>query len=98
MALSIKTEEADRLARELARRTGRTMTEAVTVALRHELERTPDPARNGAPKKGEPGWIEHVLALTAKMGEGLNREPLTKAEQDEISDGKIEKLLKMFPT
>ena len=31
MALSIKTEEADRLARELTRLTGETMTDAVTV-------------------------------------------------------------------
>jgi len=41
MALSIKTEEADRLARELARRTGESMTQAVTQALRERLERLP---------------------------------------------------------
>jgi antitoxin VapB len=34
MALSIKTDEADRLARKLARLTGETMTQAVTEALR----------------------------------------------------------------
>ena len=39
MALSIKTEEADRLARELAAATHETLTEAVTVALRERLER-----------------------------------------------------------
>ena len=39
MALSIKTDEADRLARTLARLTGETMTEAVTVALRERLAR-----------------------------------------------------------
>lgn len=39
MALSIKTEEADRLARELAAATGETLTEAVTVAVRERLER-----------------------------------------------------------
>lgn len=39
MALSIKTEEADRLARTLTRLTGETMTEAVTVALRERLAR-----------------------------------------------------------
>ena len=39
MALSIKTQEADRLARRLARLTGETMTEAVTVALRERLAR-----------------------------------------------------------
>ncbi|HZM66503.1 MAG TPA: type II toxin-antitoxin system VapB family antitoxin [Nakamurella sp.] len=39
MALSIKTEEADRLARELAAATGETLTEAVTNALRERLDR-----------------------------------------------------------
>jgi len=39
MALSIKTPEADELARSLARLTGETMTEAVTTALRKRLER-----------------------------------------------------------
>jgi antitoxin VapB len=39
MALSIKDPEADRLARELASRTGETLTEAVTCALRERLER-----------------------------------------------------------
>lgn len=39
MALSIKTDEADRLARELAAATGESLTEAVTEALRERLER-----------------------------------------------------------
>lgn len=39
MALSIKHPEADRLARELAARTGETLTEAVVVALRERLAR-----------------------------------------------------------
>ena len=39
MALSIKTAEADELARSLARLTGETMTEAVTAALRERLAR-----------------------------------------------------------
>jgi antitoxin VapB len=39
MALSIKTEEADRLARELSRLTGETMTEAITTAMRERIER-----------------------------------------------------------
>jgi antitoxin VapB len=39
MALSIKTEEADRLARELAAATGESLTEAVTVAIRERLFR-----------------------------------------------------------
>lgn len=39
MALSIKTDEADRLARELAAVTHETLTQAVTTALRERLER-----------------------------------------------------------
>ena len=40
MALSIKAPEADRLARELARVTGESLTEAVVKALRERLIRT----------------------------------------------------------
>lgn len=39
MALSIKDEEADRLARELARQTGESLTQVVIVSLRERLER-----------------------------------------------------------
>lgn len=39
MGLSLKTEEADRLARELSRLTGETMTAAMTKAMRERLER-----------------------------------------------------------
>ena len=39
MALSIKSDEADRLARELASETGETLTEAVVKALRERLDR-----------------------------------------------------------
>ena len=37
--MNIKSEEAHRLARAVAARTGETVTEAVTVALRERLER-----------------------------------------------------------
>jgi antitoxin VapB len=39
MALSIKNEETERLARELARRTGVSITEAITHALRQQIAR-----------------------------------------------------------
>lgn len=39
MALSIKSDEADRLARELTAATGESLTTAVIVALRERLER-----------------------------------------------------------
>src|SRR5580698_7174550 len=46
MALSIKSDEADQLARELAAETGETLTEAVVIALRERLNR--EHARHGA--------------------------------------------------
>jgi antitoxin VapB len=39
MALSIKSDEADRLARELAAETGESLTDAVVIALRERLGR-----------------------------------------------------------
>ena len=37
--MSIKSDEADRLARELAAETGETLTEAVVIALKERLDR-----------------------------------------------------------
>lgn len=45
MALSIKTKEADQLARELAAATHESITEAVTIALRERLSRVRDRQR-----------------------------------------------------
>jgi antitoxin VapB len=39
MAVSIKNQETERLARELAKRTGVSITEAITTALREQLAR-----------------------------------------------------------
>ncbi|HET9077158.1 MAG TPA: type II toxin-antitoxin system VapB family antitoxin [Acidimicrobiales bacterium] len=39
MALSIKSDDADRLARQLASETGETLTEAVVTALQERLDR-----------------------------------------------------------
>lgn len=48
MALSIKSDEADRLARELAAETGESLTEAVVVALRERLARRRNAASGAA--------------------------------------------------
>jgi antitoxin VapB len=81
MALSIKTEEADRLARELARRHGETLTEAVTTALRERLER--DRAR---PQTYE----ERLAAIEAAAAEfrrnATDLSPVTKEEWDAVND------------
>ena len=57
MALSIKDPDADRLARELAARTGETLTEAIVTSLRERLEREKKRARRGrlADELGEIG-------------------------------------------
>ena len=79
MALSIKTDEADRLARSLARLTGETMTEAVTVALRERLAR-------------ETALREAALDLPARLGAFSDRirgaygtMPVTREEWDAAS-------------
>src|ERR1035438_3092021 len=43
VALNIKNEETQRLARELAQRKGETLTMAVTIALKERLERQKEP-------------------------------------------------------
>jgi antitoxin VapB len=55
MGLNIKNEETHRLAEELARLTGESMTAAVTTALRERLERV-----RSAPKGG---LAEELLAI-----------------------------------
>ena len=47
MALSIKDPEADRLAREVASRTGETLTTAIVVSLRERLSRLRGRSRRG---------------------------------------------------
>jgi antitoxin VapB len=53
MALNIKNKETERLARELARRRGTGVTEAVTAALEEELKREQNRVR-------EPGLEERL--------------------------------------
>ncbi len=57
MALSIKNPEADLLARELAARTGETLTEAVLTALRERLRREQGRLR-------KPKLIDELLAIS----------------------------------
>ena len=52
--MSIKTEEADRLARELAAATGESLTEAVTTAIRERLSRV---------RGDEDAYLERVRRL-----------------------------------
>lgn len=75
MALYIRSEEADQLARELAARTGLNITDAVTFALRAELARTP-------PKPQTP---EEKLAFIRKLqAESRARPVLDPRNPDEL--------------
>jgi antitoxin VapB len=56
MALNIKHPEADRLARELARRRGESLTEAVLAALREQLKRE-------KAKRRAPGLAEELMEI-----------------------------------
>ncbi|MGB8261026.1 MAG: type II toxin-antitoxin system VapB family antitoxin [Terracidiphilus sp.] len=62
MSLNIKNEETHRLARELAQRTGETLTMAVTIAVRERLER-----QNPNPKAGLTEWLEEFTKHTAPL-------------------------------
>jgi antitoxin VapB len=79
MALSIKTEEADRLARELAELRGESITQAVTVALREQCAR--ERARPRMPDEKEAA----IDAILARIRSHLDMRPVTKAEWDEAS-------------
>jgi antitoxin VapB len=57
MALSIKNDEADRLARQLADTTGESITDAVVTSLRQRLER----------ERRRPGTLKKLLDLAAEV-------------------------------
>jgi antitoxin VapB len=70
MALSIKSDEADRLARELAAETGETLTEAVVLALRERLDR--EHAKNAASMRTR---LARLAADAAALPVADNRPP-----------------------
>ena len=73
MSLYIRNEEADRLARELAARTGETLTDAVTMALRERLERT----------WAKPRTREEKLAFVREIQERIAKLPVLEEGTDE---------------
>ena len=79
MALSVKTKEADRLARELSRLTGETMTEAITRSLAERLERV-----RRAREAGQ-NLPERVSKLADRISEHYDTRPVTKQEWDDAS-------------
>ena len=79
MALSIKTEEADSLARALSNLTGESLTRAVTVALRERLER----------ERARRSCDEHLVARLAELAQRMrayyDTRPVTREEWDAAS-------------
>jgi len=73
MALTIKNEETERLARELAKLTGETLTAAITVALRERLDRL----RN----EGRGDLAERLLKIGKDCAAHL-REPHRSSDPD----------------
>jgi antitoxin VapB len=79
MALSIKTEEADRLARELSKLTGETMTEAVTKSLAERLERV------RKARKARENLPARLKRLAKRIAGNYETRPVTKDEWDTAS-------------
>ena len=63
MALSLKNPETERLAKELARITGESITHAVTLAVKERLERA-DKAKK---REGRLEWLDELTKRTAPL-------------------------------
>lgn len=75
MSLNIKNEEAHRLAQQLARITGESMTEAVTEALRERLERVH--------RNGRKGVAERLMKIAKECGP-LWKEPFRSMDHGDL--------------
>ena len=73
MALSIKHPEADRLARELATRTGELITEAIIAALKERLQREQ--------RRVSPQLEDEIMAIS-KRSAALSRQNRSHARGD----------------
>jgi antitoxin VapB len=74
MALNIKDDGADRLARELAAETGESITTAVTVAVRERLERL----RGAVPRERRAQELTRIAVRSAR------RRVIDRRSADEI--------------
>jgi antitoxin VapB len=79
MALSIKTDEADQLARALAKLTGENLTDAVTIALRERL------AREHARRLAGRDLPARLGALAQRLRASYDTRPVSRAEWDAAS-------------
>ena len=77
MALSIKTGEADRLARQLAALTGESMTQAVTRALQERLQRLEAERRTR-----KDALATNLLEAAEDLRARYDIQPVTKSQWD----------------
>jgi antitoxin VapB len=77
-SLNIKNEETVRLVRELSRRTGKSMTVAVTLAVKAQLEK-----ERPNPKAGLAKWLDELTKETAAL---MNDGRTSKELLDELYD------------
>jgi antitoxin VapB len=66
MALNIKDEETDRLAREVAQRAGESLTEAIRIALQERLQRLSGKQRASTQREKIYEILQRVDALPRK--------------------------------
>jgi antitoxin VapB len=76
VALTIKTAEADEVARSLARLTGESMTEAVTTALRERM------ARERACRKAAASLPVRLAALSGQLSAAHDTRPISRKKWD----------------
>lgn len=79
MTLNIKNEETCRLARDLARMTGETMTGAITLALRERLAREER-------RRDLDARVEELLAIGRRCAESLQPGPSAIEHGDLLYD------------
>ncbi len=79
MTLNIKNEETCRLARDLARLTGETMTGAITLALRERLAREER-------RRDLDARVEELLAIGRRCSEALQPGPSAAEHGDLLYD------------
>jgi antitoxin VapB len=79
VSLNLKNPESEELARELARRTGESLTAAITIALKERLDRV----EKAKKAEGRMEWLERITAQTAPL---MNDGRSTKELFDDLYD------------
>lgn len=83
MSLNIKDQETHELVKELAALKGTSLTTAVKLAVREEIDREKAAQEKTAKKKGLAAWLEEISRETAPL---MNDGRSTKELFDELYD------------